>query len=65
MPAQGDDGHSVLALRVTAGSADPSALRDYAVIVNGAWTLLGFACFCAMVPLSFLVQLTIGNSALA
>lgn len=65
MPAQAEYGHSVLAWRITAGSADPRALRDYAVVVNAAWTLLGFACFCAMVPLSFLAQLTVGNSALA
>lgn len=33
-------------------------------MVNGAWTLLGFACSCAMVALSALAQLTIGNAAL-
>lgn len=64
LPAQVDYARSVPAWRITAGRADPDGLSDYAGVVNGAWTLLGFACGCAMVALSALAQLAIGNAAL-
>jgi hypothetical protein len=60
-PSAAFGGDSLLAWTLTSEYADPDGRSDYAVLVNYAWALLGFACGVLMLVCSYLAHLAIGD----
>ena len=60
-PSSTFGGDSLLAWMLTSDYADPDGRSDYAVIVNYAWALLGFACGVLMAVGSYVAHLAIGD----